>query len=61
MTDRRLSILIIEDSESDAALIVREFLKVEYDINRRLVETGDRMRVVGAVGASLKNCSGRRG
>ena len=42
--DKRLSILIIEDSESDAGLVIREFHKANYEITAERVETADGMR-----------------
>ena len=41
--DKRL-ILIIEDSESDAGLVIREFHKANYEITAERVETADGMR-----------------
>ena len=42
--DRRLSILIIEDFESDAELILHHFRKAQYDITHERVETAAEMR-----------------
>jgi PAS domain S-box-containing protein len=42
--DRRLSVLIVEDSESDAGLIVRQLQKASYDVSHERVETDDQMR-----------------
>lgn len=41
---KRISILIIEDSESDMELIIRQFQKANYDITYERVETADQMR-----------------
>jgi PAS domain S-box-containing protein len=40
---KRLSILIVEDSESDTELIIRQFQKANYDITYERVETDDQM------------------
>ncbi|MBA4419197.1 MAG: hypothetical protein C0392_15015 [Syntrophus sp. (in: bacteria)] len=41
---KHLSILIIEDSESDAELIIRQFQKADYTCNYKRVETAAQMR-----------------
>jgi len=41
---KSLSILIIEDSESDMELIIRQFQKANYDITYEWVETAEQMR-----------------
>ncbi|MEI8173870.1 MAG: ATP-binding protein [Deltaproteobacteria bacterium] len=41
---KSLSILIIEDSESDMELIIRQFQKANYDITYERVETAEQMR-----------------
>ena len=48
---KRLRVLQIEDSESDAALIVRLLEKDGYDVHAERVETAEQMRRVG--GAEL--------
>ena len=42
--DNPLAVLIVEDSESDAQLIVRFLRKTGYDLVYKQVETGDQMR-----------------
>jgi PAS domain S-box-containing protein len=42
--DKRLSILIVEDSEEDALLIIRQFKKAEYGIISKRVETAYQMQ-----------------
>ena len=39
-----LSVLIVEDSESDAKLIVRALTKAGYDTKSQVVETAPQMR-----------------
>ena len=41
--DKHLSVLIIEDSESDAELVIRQFRKAGYGITSERVETVDEM------------------
>ncbi len=42
--NRRMSILIVEDSEDDALLILRQFKRGGYDIISRRVENADQMK-----------------
>ena len=44
MTDKCLSILIVEDSESDAGLILRQFQQAHYTVSYERVEIADQMR-----------------
>jgi PAS domain S-box-containing protein/putative nucleotidyltransferase with HDIG domain len=44
MTDKLLSILIVEDSESDAGLVIRQFRKADHDIIFKRVETAYQMK-----------------
>ena len=39
-----LNVLLVEDSESDAALVVRTLRKAGYDVREKRVESGDDMR-----------------
>ena len=45
-----LTILIVEDSESDAELMLRALRKVEYQIVFERVETAEEMEAVDADG-----------
>jgi PAS domain S-box-containing protein len=44
VTDKRLSILIVEDSESDTGLILRQVQQAHYNVSHERVETADQMR-----------------
>ena len=44
MTDKHLSILIVEDSESDTGLILRQFQQAHYTVSHERVEIADQMR-----------------
>ena len=44
MTDKHLSILIVEDSESDTGLILRQFQQAHYTVSYERVEIADQMR-----------------
>ena len=44
MSKKKLTLLIIEDSESDAELILRQFKKAGYDTSHERVETAAQMR-----------------
>ena len=45
LMNRPLSVLIIEDSASDADLILRQLLKAGYEVSHERVETADQMQV----------------